>query len=73
MTGYHLEREWGGRVGGSFEIGRPTSRGWKNFRHTGWGWGFEYLTIFMDVKCVSSLNLSVPNFYIMFINIRILV
>ena len=44
-------------MGGSFEIGRPRSRGWKNF---GCSWtrgmgGLENWTIFMDVICVSSL------------------
>ena len=32
MIGYHLER------GSSFEIGRPRSRGWKNFTCR-YGWG----------------------------------
>ena len=43
LIGYHLkEGRGGGRGGGSFEIGRPRSRGWKEFglRWTrGWGWG----------------------------------
>ena len=48
---YHLER------GDSFEIGRPRSRGWKNF---GRRWarvgGLERWTIFVDAMCVLSLT-----------------
>ena len=56
MIGYHLERN-GGEGGGSFEIERPRSKGWKNF---GSRWirgvgGLKNLTIFSDVICVSSL------------------
>ena len=42
---------------GSFENGRPRSRRWKNFerRWTRRVWSLEISTIFMDVKCVSSL------------------
>ena len=42
---------------GSFENGRPRSKGWKNFerRWTRRVWSLEISTIFMDVKCVSSL------------------
>ena len=43
---------------GSFEIGCPSSRGWKNFGHRwtrGLG-GLENWKIFMDVICVSSLK-----------------
>ena len=48
----------GGWWVGSFEIGRPRSRGKKNFGHR---WtrevrGFENWTIFMDVICVSSIT-----------------
>ena len=44
-------------VRGLFEIGRPRSRGWKNF---GRKWtrgvrGLKNWTTFMNVKCVSSL------------------
>ena len=50
--------------GGSFEIGHPKSRAWKNF---GRKWtedgGLENLTIFMDVICVSSLTIKLNNFY----------
>ena len=44
--------------GGSLEIGRPRSRGWKNFgrRWTGVVGGLENWTIFQDVICVSYLN-----------------
>ena len=52
MIGYHLERE------GSFEIGRPGSREWKNFGRRwrrGLG-GLENWTIFLDIICVSSLS-----------------
>ena len=47
------------RVGGSFRIGRPRSRVWKHFGHR-WTEGvgcLKNLTVFMDVICVSSLNL----------------
>ena len=42
---------------GSFEIGRPVSRRWKNFgqRWTRGLGALENWTIFMDVICVSSL------------------
>ena len=44
--------------GCSFELGRPTSRGWKNFgrRWTRVVGGLENWTIFMDVICISSLS-----------------
>ena len=47
-----------GNGGGSFEIGRPMSKGWKNFRRS---WTtevgrLENWTIFTDVICVSSLS-----------------
>ena len=44
--------------GGSFEIGRPRSRGWKNFGRR-WTRGvrfFENWTIFMDVIFLSPLT-----------------
>ena len=57
---------WRGK-GVSFDIGRPRSRGWKNF---GCGWirgvgGLENWTIFMDVICISSLieKVDVVYFY----------
>ena len=55
VTGYNLERQG---KGGSFEIGRSRSRGWKNFERS---WtrrvgGRENVTVFMDVICVSSLS-----------------
>ena len=42
-----------------FEIGRPRSRGWKNFgcRWTREVGGLENWTIFMDVICISSLKI----------------
>ena len=47
--------------GGSFQIGRASSRGWKSFGHRwirGWGvggWGaLENRTMFMDVMCIIS-------------------
>ena len=57
MIGSHLEI--GGR--GSFEIGRPRSRGWNNFRRrmTRGVRGLKNWTIFMDVIYVSSLKLTV--------------
>ena len=44
--------------GGLFEIGRPRSRGWKNFGRisTRGVMGLENWTIFMDVICVSFLS-----------------
>ena len=47
--------------GGSFEIGRPRSRGWKNIgrRWTKGVGGPGNLTIFIDVICVSSHILSI--------------
>ena len=47
--------------GGSFEILRPRSKGWKDFgcrrtRALGGGGGLEDCSIFMDVICVSSLT-----------------
>ena len=43
--------------GGSFETGRPRSRGWKNFGKTRGVGGLKNWTFFMDVICVSSLFL----------------
>ena len=48
------------REAGSFEIGRPRSRGWKHFERR-WTMGvgdLENWTIFMDVICVSSLKVK---------------
>ena len=45
---------------GSFEIGRPRSRGWKNIERRwkrGLG-GLENWTIFIDIICASSLSLK---------------
>ena len=58
MIDYHLKRERG--RGGSFGIGRPRSRGWKNI---GRSWtkrvgDLENWTILMDAICVSSLNMN---------------
>ena len=48
------------REGGSFEIGRPRSKEWKHFgRRSTIGVGdLENWTIFMDVICVSSLEVK---------------
>ena len=45
-------------MGGSFEIGRPRSRRWKNFglRWTRGMRGLENWTTFMNVICASSLT-----------------
>ena len=55
--------EEGGGWGGSFGIGRPRSRGWKNFgpRGTRGFRGLKNWTIFMDVMCVLSLKSNVTN------------
>ena len=59
MIVYHLER------GGSFEIGRPMSKGWKKFgrRWTGGVGGLENLVISMDVICVTSLTGKFCDFF----------
>ena len=51
---------WRERGEGSFEIGYPRSKGWKNFRRRwtrGVG-GLKNSTIFIDI-CVSSLDMKV--------------
>ena len=62
--------EGGQREGGSFEIGRPSSRMWKNFgRRWTWGMGgLENWTIFIDVISLSSLlwiTFLIPSLYIL--------